>query len=142
MIGIDLPEGIYHACVAVQTEDLFLSPADGELAAVLNVLGVCEVQGSEAGLGQVNQEDNPPFAKINLPHFVTSLKLEGGDDLVGLRVSNCDHVVGANFRCVTETLLEKLKWTGSGMNSYSGIKLCGATSGTWSTKTKVLSSGL
>ncbi len=53
MIGIDLPKGIYHIRVAVQAEDIFLGPADGELAAILDVLGICEVQGSEAGLGQV-----------------------------------------------------------------------------------------
>ncbi len=99
VIGIDLPEGINHVRVAVQVEDLFLSPTDGELAAVLNVLGVCEVQGSQAGFGQVYQEDIPPFAKISFPQFVASLKLLGGDDLVGLRVSDCDHVVGADFRC-------------------------------------------
>ena len=64
MIGIDLPEGIYHVRVAVQTEDLFLGPADGELAPVLNVLGVGEVQGSEAGFGQICQEDIPPFARF------------------------------------------------------------------------------
>ncbi len=79
MIGIDLPEGIYHIRVAVQTEVLFLSPADGELAAILDVLGICKVQGSEAGLGQVCQEDIPPFAKIGLPHFVAHLKVGGGD---------------------------------------------------------------
>jgi len=50
VIGIDLPEGIYHVRIAVQTEDLFLGPADGEFAPVLNVLGVGEVQGSEARL--------------------------------------------------------------------------------------------
>ncbi len=53
MIGVDFPEGIHHVRVAVQTEDLFLRPADGELAAVLNVFGISEIQGSEAGLGQV-----------------------------------------------------------------------------------------
>jgi len=84
VIGIDLPEGIYHIRVAVQAEDLFLSPADGELAAVLNVHGVCKIQGSEAGFGQVCQEDIPPFAKIGFPQFVASLKFGGGDDLVGL----------------------------------------------------------
>ncbi len=51
MIGVDFPEGIHHVCVTVQMEDLFLCPADGELASVLNVLGVGKVQGSEAGLG-------------------------------------------------------------------------------------------
>ncbi len=70
MIGIDLPEGIYHVRVVVQAEDLFLSPADGELAVVLNVLGVCKVQGSEAGFGQVCQEDIPPFAKISFPSLL------------------------------------------------------------------------
>jgi len=40
---------------------------------------------------------------------------------------------------VTEMFPEKLKCTGSGINLKSGIRLCGATSGTWSTSTKVLS---
>ncbi len=53
MIGVDLPEGIHHICVAVQPEDIFLRPTDGELAAVLNVFGIGEVQGSEACLCQV-----------------------------------------------------------------------------------------
>ncbi len=35
----------------VQTEDLFLGPADGEFAPVLIVLGIGKVQGSEARLG-------------------------------------------------------------------------------------------
>jgi hypothetical protein len=39
-------------------------------------------------------------------------------------------------------LPEKLKWTGSGINSYRGIRLCGVTRGTWSTSTNVFSSGL
>jgi hypothetical protein len=75
VIGIDLPGGIYHIRVAVQAEDIFLGPADGELAAILDVLGICEVQGPEAGLGQVCQEDIPPFAKIGLPHLVACLKV-------------------------------------------------------------------
>ncbi len=82
MIGIDLPEGIYHVRVAVPAEDLFLSPANGELAVVLNVLGICEIQGSESCLGQICQEDIPPFAKMSLPHFVASLKVGGGDNLI------------------------------------------------------------
>ncbi len=73
---------IYHVRVVVQKEDLFLSPADGELAAIWDVLGICEVQGSEVGLGQVCQEDIPPFAKISLPHLVACLKAEGGDELI------------------------------------------------------------
>ncbi len=99
MIGIDLPEGIYHKRVTVQVEDLFLSPANRELAAVLNVLGICKIQSSEAGFGQVCQEDIPPFAKVGFPQFVASLKLGEGDNLVRLRVSKCDHVVNADFRC-------------------------------------------
>ena len=46
MIDVDFPEGIHHVRVAVQTEDLFLRPADGEFASVLNVLGVGKVQSS------------------------------------------------------------------------------------------------
>jgi len=53
VIGVDFPEGVHHIRVDVQTEDLFLCPADGELAVVLNVFGVGEVLGPEAGLGQV-----------------------------------------------------------------------------------------
>jgi hypothetical protein len=49
--------------------------------------------------GQVCQEDIAPFAKISFPQFVASLKLGGGDDLVGLQMSDCDHVVGADFQC-------------------------------------------
>ncbi len=75
MIGIYLPEGIYHVHVAVQMEDLFLGPADGELAVVLDIHGISEVQGSKAGLGQVCQEDIPPFAKISLPHLVARLEV-------------------------------------------------------------------
>jgi hypothetical protein len=45
MIGVDLPEGIYHIRVAVQAEYLSLRPTDGELALFLNVLDICEVQG-------------------------------------------------------------------------------------------------
>ncbi len=82
MIGIDLPEGIYNVRVAVQTEDLFLSPSDGELAPVLNVLGVGGVQGSKACFGQICQEDIPPFAKVGFPHFVASLQVGGGNDLI------------------------------------------------------------
>jgi hypothetical protein len=51
MVGVDLPKGIHHICIAVQTEDLFLCPANGELAMVLNVFGICEVESAEAGLG-------------------------------------------------------------------------------------------
>jgi len=82
VIGIDLPEGIYHIRVAVQTEDLFLGPADGELAPVLNVLGIGEVQGSEACFGQICQEDIPPFAKVGFPQFVACLQVRGGNDLI------------------------------------------------------------
>jgi hypothetical protein len=46
MIGVNLPKGIHQACVAVQTEDLFLHPANGEFASILNVFGVGQVQGS------------------------------------------------------------------------------------------------
>ncbi len=48
MVGVDLPEGIHHICVAVQTEDLFLCSAYGELALVLDVLGVGEVESAKA----------------------------------------------------------------------------------------------
>ncbi len=98
MFGIDLPEGIYYVCVAVQTENLFMSPADVELAAVQDVLGICEIQGPEAGLGQVCQEDIPSFAKIGLPHLVASLEVRGRDELLRLGVTNCDHVVISNLR--------------------------------------------
>jgi len=106
VIGIDLPKGIYHICVAVQMEDLFLSPADGELAAVLDVLGICKVQGSKAGLGQVCQEDIPPFAKVGLPHLVAGLEVRGRDELVRLRVTNSDHVVRTDLWCDRNVLGE------------------------------------
>jgi len=61
VVGVDFPKGIHHIRIAVQTEDLFLCPADGELAPVLNVFGV--------------QEDIPPFAKIGIPHLVAHLKV-------------------------------------------------------------------
>ncbi len=77
MIGIDLPKGIYHVRAALKTEDLFLSPADGELPLVLNVLGVGKVQGSKSCLGQICQEDIPPFAKIGVPHLVACLQIGG-----------------------------------------------------------------
>ncbi len=51
MIGVDLPEGIHHIRIAVQTEDIFLCPANGELALVLDVLGVGKVESSETGFG-------------------------------------------------------------------------------------------
>ena len=43
---------------------------------------------------------------------------------------------------VIVTLLMKLKYTGNGMNSNSGMRLCGVTSGTCRTRMKVFSSGL
>ncbi len=45
MVGVDFPEGIHLICIAVQADDLFLCPADGELASVLNVLGIGKVEG-------------------------------------------------------------------------------------------------
>ncbi len=48
-------------------KDLFLFPADGELAPALDVLGVNEVEGAKAGLGGILEEDIPPLAKVSLP---------------------------------------------------------------------------
>jgi len=75
MVGANFPEGIHHKCVAVQTEDLFLCPADGEFAPLLDALGIGEVQGSEARLGEVCEEDIPPFAKVSFPHFDARLEV-------------------------------------------------------------------
>ncbi len=99
MVGVDLPEGIHHISIAVQMKYLFLCPADGELAPALDVLGVSEVEGAKAGLGEIHEEDIPPLAKVSLPHFVARLQIRGRDKLVGLRVTDCDHVSGAFFWC-------------------------------------------
>jgi len=69
VVGAYFPEGIHHIHVAVQTEDLFLCPTNGEFALLLDALGVGEVQGSEACLGEVHQEDIPPFAEVGLTHL-------------------------------------------------------------------------
>ncbi len=53
MVGVDFPEGIHHLHVTVPAEDLFLCPANGELAPVLDVLGNSQAESPEAGLGQV-----------------------------------------------------------------------------------------
>ncbi len=75
MAGVNRPEGIHHICVAVQTEDLFLSPSNGEFAPALDVLGVRKVEGTKAGLGEVLEEDIPPLAKVGLPHLVARLQV-------------------------------------------------------------------
>ncbi len=69
MVGADLPEGIHHIHIAVQAEDHFLCSADGEFASSLDAPGIGEVQGAEAHLGEVSEEDIPSFAKISVPHF-------------------------------------------------------------------------
>jgi hypothetical protein len=69
VVGANLPEGIHHILVAVQKEDLFLRLADGEPASLLDALGIGEIQGTQAHLGEVHEEDIPPFAKVGLPHF-------------------------------------------------------------------------
>jgi hypothetical protein len=40
---------------------------------------------------------------------------------------------------MTETFLEKLKWTGCRMNSYKGMRLCRVINGTWRTSMNVFS---
>jgi hypothetical protein len=98
MVGTDFPKGVHHVCVAVQTKDHFLGSSDGEFAPALNVLVVCQVKGTKAGLGVVSQEDIHSFAKVGLPHLVAGLKVSGGEKLVRLRVSNCNHVRRADLR--------------------------------------------
>ncbi len=97
MVGTDFPKGVHHVCVAVQTKDLFLGSSDGEFASALNVLVVRQIKGAEASLGEVSQEDIPPFAKVSLPHLVEGLQVGGGEKLVRLRVSDCTHVGHADF---------------------------------------------
>jgi hypothetical protein len=92
MVGTDFPKGVHHVCVAVQTKDLFLGTSDGEFAPALNVLVVRQIKSTEAGLGEVSQEDIPPLAKLGLPHLVAGLQVRGGEKLVRLRVSDCNHV--------------------------------------------------
>jgi hypothetical protein len=99
VIDVDFPKGIHHIRIVVQMEDLFLCSADGELAPGLNVLSVSEVQGAKTGLGQICWEDISPFAKIGFPHLVAGLEVRRRDELVRFRVSHCDDVVVAHFRC-------------------------------------------
>jgi hypothetical protein len=99
VVGVNLPEGVHYIRVAVQTEDLYLSSSDGELAPALDVLGVREVEGAEARLGEVREEDVPSLAKVGLPNLVAGLQVRGREELVGLRVSDCDHFCGANLWC-------------------------------------------
>ncbi len=54
VVGANLPEGIHQVRIAVQGEDLFLCPANGEFAQGLIASGIGKVQGSEAGLGQTH----------------------------------------------------------------------------------------
>jgi hypothetical protein len=98
VVGTDFPKGVHHVCVAVQMKDLFLGSSDGEFASAVNVLVVRQVESTEAGLGEVPQEDVPSLAKVGLPHLVAPLEVRGGKFLIRLRVSNRNHVVSANFR--------------------------------------------
>jgi len=54
VVIIDFLEGVNHVYVAVQTKDLFLGTSDWELASALNVPVVCQVEGTEACLGEVH----------------------------------------------------------------------------------------
>ncbi len=78
-------------------ERSFLGLSDGEFASALNVLVVRQVEGTEASLGEVSQEDIPPFAKVGLPHFVAGLEVRRREQLVRLRVSDCNLVGRADF---------------------------------------------
>jgi hypothetical protein len=98
VVGVNLPKGIHHICDTVQTEDLFLCPADGEFAPLLDALGVGKVLGSQASLGEISKEDIPPHAKVSLPHFDAGSKVGRINLLVRFRVSDCDHVVYADLR--------------------------------------------
>jgi hypothetical protein len=77
VVGTDLPKGVHHVCVAVQTKDLFLGSSDREFASALNVFVVRQVERTEESLGKVTQEDIPPFAKVGLLHFVGGLEVFG-----------------------------------------------------------------
>jgi hypothetical protein len=54
-----------------------LGSSDREFALALNVFVVRQVESTEASLGEVSQEDIPPFAKVGLPHFVAGLEVRG-----------------------------------------------------------------
>jgi hypothetical protein len=54
VVGVNLPKGVHHILIAVQTEDLFLGPVDWEFSCALDVRGIREVEGAEAGLGEVH----------------------------------------------------------------------------------------
>ena len=84
MVGTNFPEGVHHVCVAVQTKDLFLCSSDRESASAVDVGIVCQVERSEARLGEVCQEDIPSFAKVGFPHFVAGLEVGGGKFLIRL----------------------------------------------------------
>jgi hypothetical protein len=44
----------------------------------MNIVVVSQVESAEASLGEICQEDIPPFAKISFPHFVACLEIRGG----------------------------------------------------------------
>ena len=48
----------------------------------MDVCIVCQVESSEARLGEVRQEDIPPLAKVGLPHLVAGLEIGGGKFLI------------------------------------------------------------
>jgi hypothetical protein len=75
VVGTNFPEGVHHVCVAVQTKDLFLCSSDREFASSVDVCVVRQVESSEARLGEVCQEDIPPFAKVGFPHLVAGLEI-------------------------------------------------------------------
>jgi hypothetical protein len=111
VVGTDFPKGVHHVCVAVQTKDLFLGSSDREFASVLNVLVVRQIKSSEAGLGEVRKEDIPPLAKVGLPHLVAALEIRGREFLIGLRVTNRNHIVDSNLRSDGDIAGEiKMNW--------------------------------
>jgi hypothetical protein len=85
--------------VAVKMEDLFLCPANEELALLLVAWGVGKIQGTQACLGEDREEDIPPFAKVALQHFDAWLQISGGHNLVQFRVSDHNHVVISDLWC-------------------------------------------
>ncbi len=51
---------VNNPCDAIQAENLFFSIHNGESAVSLNAVGICQEEGSDAGFGQICEEDIPP----------------------------------------------------------------------------------
>ncbi len=122
VVCADSPEGVHHIGAAVQAEDLFLGIPNRDFASLLDVIGAGQVEWSNTRFGQVGEEDIPPLEKVGSPILMQFCRLD-------------KESVWYNFECltvimlliltswVTQTLPEKLKWTGRGGNLYNGIRL-------------------